>query len=77
MRKILILIGNIFDIGWWADKSNQKLGIYEWAKKSSFRKWQEGLTGWKYWVWQIVGGFGFVLIMEFLLNKVGMTMLPF
>ena len=36
MRKILILIGNIFDIGWWADKINSKLGIYEWAKKSSF-----------------------------------------
>ena len=33
MRKILIAIGNLFDIGWWADKINQKLGIYEWAKK--------------------------------------------
>jgi hypothetical protein len=76
MRKILLFIGNLFDVGWWADKINSKLGIYEWAKKSSFRKWQEGLTGWKYWVWQIVGGLTFVCIMEFLLNKVGMTMLP-
>ena len=50
--------------------------IYEWAKKSKFRKWQEGLTGWKFWAWQIIGGLTFVIIMEFILNKIGMTMLP-
>jgi hypothetical protein len=76
MRKLLIMFGNLFDIGWWADKINSKLGIYEWAKNTSFRKWQEGLTGWKFWVWQVVGGLTFVCVMEFLLNKIGMTMLP-
>ena len=70
------MFGNLFDIGWWADKIISKLGLYEWAKRSSFRKWQEELTGWRYWVWQIIGGLTFVVIMEFLLNKVGMTMLP-
>ncbi len=76
VRKILIAFGNMFDPGWYANKINEKLGIYEWTKKSRFRKWQEGLTGWKFWAWQIVGGITFVIIMEFLLNKIGMTMLP-
>ena len=43
------MLGNIFDTGWWADKINTKLGVYKWTKKSKFRKWQEGLTGWKFW----------------------------
>jgi|TARA_R110001583_G_scaffold43557_1_gene138607 hypothetical protein len=76
MLKFYKMLGNIFDMSWWADKINSKLGLYEWAKKSRFRKWQEGLTGWKFWVWQIVGGITFVVIMEFILNKIGMTMLP-
>ena len=42
------MFGNLFDMGWWANKINSKLGVYEWAKKSKFRKWQEGLTGWKF-----------------------------
>ena len=70
------LLGNIFDVGWWADKINSRTGVYELAKKTKFRKWQEGLTGWKFWAWQIVGGITFVVIMEFILNKIGMTMLP-
>jgi hypothetical protein len=32
MRKILIMFGNLFDMGWWANKINSKLGVYEWAK---------------------------------------------
>jgi len=76
MLKFYKMLGNIFDVSWWADKINSKLGLYEWTKKSRFRKWQEGLTGWKYWAWQIVGGITFVVIMEFILNKIGMTMLP-
>jgi len=76
IRKLLITLGNLFDVGWYADKINSKLGVYEWAKKSKFRKWQEGLTGWKFWAWQIIGGIAFVIVMEFILNKIGMTMLP-
>jgi hypothetical protein len=76
IRKLLIMFGNLFDPGWYADKINTKLGVYEWTKKSRFRKWQEGLTGWKFWTWQIVGGITFVVIMEFVLNKIGLTMLP-
>ena len=50
--------------------------LYKWAKKSRFRKWQEGLTGWKFWAWQIVGGITFIIIFEFIFNKIGITMLP-
>jgi hypothetical protein len=76
LRKLLIMFGNLFDIGWWADKINTKLGLYKLAEKSRFRKWQEGLTGWKFWAWQIVGGITFIIIFEFIFNKIGITMLP-
>ena len=76
IRKILETIGNLFDMGWWADKINTHLGVYEWARRSRFRKWQASLTGWRFWAWQIIGGLTFVAGMEWLLNKVGMTMLP-
>lgn len=76
MRKILIMIGNLFDVGWWADKINRKLGVYDRAQNNRFYKWQEGLEGWKYWCWQILGGGLFVVVLEYVLNLVGMTMLP-
>ena len=76
MRKLLIAFGNLFDMGWWANKINTKLGVYEWAKKSPIRKWSEGLTGWKFWVWQIVGGILMVILFEWIFNKIGITMLP-
>ena len=50
--------------------------LYGYAMKSPLRKWVLELTGWKWWVWQIVGGIIFVVIIEFILNKIGMTMLP-
>ena len=70
------MFGNLFDMGWWANKINKKLGVYEWAKKSSIRKWSEGLTGWKFWAWQIVGGILMVILFEWVFNKIGITMLP-
>ena len=76
MRKILIVIGNLFDVGWWADKINRKLGMYERTQNTRFYKWQEGLEGWKYWLWQILGGGLFVVVLEYVLNLIGMTMLP-
>ena len=50
--------------------------LYEWAMKSPIRKWALGLEGWKWWFYQIVvAGIGFAVI-EYLLNLMGMTMLP-
>ena len=76
IRKLLIAFGNLFDPGWYADKINTKLGVYEWAKKSPVRKWSASLTGWKWWAWQIIGGIIGISILEYLINFIGLTMLP-
>tara|TARA_B100000902_G_scaffold169218_1_gene163766 strand:+ start:408 stop:596 length:189 start_codon:yes stop_codon:yes gene_type:complete len=46
------------------------------ANKSSIRKWALGLTGWKWWAWQVGAGAVFFIIAEILLNKIGITMIP-
>jgi len=76
MIKLLKKLKDIIDPNYWATKIGEKSGLYDKAEKSSIRKWALGLTGWKWWAWQIVGGILFVVIVEFLLNKIGMTMLP-
>lgn len=55
-------------------KLKQKL--YEWAMESPLRKWALSLTGWKWWVWQLVVGGIFFTLVEIMLNQIGMTMLP-
>ena len=46
------------------------------AMNSPIRKWALGLEGWKWWVYQIVvGTIGFIII-EYILNLLGMTILP-
>ena len=46
------------------------------AMNSPLRKWALGLEGWKWWVYQIgVGTIGFIII-EYILNLLGMTILP-
>ena len=50
--------------------------LYKWAIQSPIRKWALGLEGWKFWFYQIVvAGIGFAVI-EYLLNLIGITMLP-
>ena len=44
--------------------------------KSPLRKWALSLTGWKWWVWQLVVGGIVFAILELLLNLIGLTMLP-
>ena len=50
--------------------------LYNWAMKSSLRKWALSLTGWKYWAWQLGVGIIIFAIIEYLLNIIGMTILP-
>ena len=50
--------------------------LYKFAMQSPLRRWALELEGWKWWAWQISGGLLFVVVVEFLLNKVGMTLLP-
>ena len=53
-----------------------KTYLYNIAMKSPLRKWALSLTGWKWWVWQLgVGGVMFI-ILECLLNLIGLTMIP-
>ena len=76
MKKILERIQNIVDPNYWATKIGEKSGLYEWAMKSPLRKWALSLTGWKWWFYQIVVCGIIFLIVEWLLNQIGMTMLP-
>ena len=46
------------------------------ARNSSTRQWVDSLTGWKWWLYQIGGGLLFFILVELLLNLVGMTILP-
>ena len=50
--------------------------LYGYAMKSPIRKWSLGLTGWKWWFHQIVVCGVIFLVIEWLINKIGMTMLP-
>ena len=50
--------------------------LYNLAMKSSIRKWALSLTGWKWWAWQLVVGGVFFIIVEYLLNQIGMTIIP-
>ena len=53
-----------------------KTYLYNMAMKSPLRKWALSLTGWKWWVWQLVVGGIFFFIIELLLNLIGMTIIP-
>ena len=50
--------------------------LYNKAMQSPIRKWALSLTGWKWWAWQLVVGGGFFIIVEYLLNQIGMTIIP-
>ena len=50
--------------------------LYNLALQSPLRKWALSLTGCKWWFYQIVVCGIIFLFFEWLLNKIGMTMLP-
>tara|TARA_B100001778_G_C18255174_1_gene479650 strand:- start:209 stop:388 length:180 start_codon:yes stop_codon:yes gene_type:complete len=50
--------------------------LYNIAMKSPLRKWALSLTGWKWWIWQLVVGGIFFFVIELLLNLIGMTIIP-
>ena len=58
------------------DKIGNKSGLYDKARNSSTRQWVDSLTGWKWWLYQIGGGLLFFIMVELLLNLIGMTILP-
>ena len=76
MKELLKGLKDSMDPNYWADKIGEKSGAYDKARNSKMRKWADGLTGWKWWAWQIVGGLLFVVVAEFFLNLIGLSMLP-
>ena len=72
----LIKLKDWVDPNYWASEVGEKSGLYDKARKSKTRQWVYSLKAWKWWIYQIVGGIIFVIIIECLLNLVGMTMLP-
>jgi len=76
MIKLLKKLKDIIDPNYWATKIGDKSGLYDKAEKSSIRKWALGLEGWKWWVWQLGVGLIVLIIIEYLLNIIGMTILP-
>ena len=50
--------------------------LYNKAMQSPIRKWALSLTGWKWWAWQLVVGGVFFIVVEYLLNQIGMTIIP-
>ena len=50
--------------------------LYNIAMKSPLRKWALSLTGWKWWFYQIVVCGIIFAVLEYLLNLIGLTMLP-
>ena len=72
----LIKLKEWVDPNYWANRVGEESGAYDKARNSKTRKWVDSLEGWKWWAWQIVvGGIG-ILIFEFLLNLIGLSILP-
>ena len=71
-----IMLKNILDGNYWAEKIGNKTGAYDKAHNSKLAQWSRSLTGWKWWFYQIVVCGVFFIIIEFILRQIGMTMLP-
>ena len=76
MSKFLKKIADWVDPNYWAEKIGDKTGAYDKAHNSSLAEWSRNLTGWKWWAWQLLGSFIGLIIIEILLNLVGMTIIP-
>ena len=77
MIRFLKFLKNIIDPNYWAEKIGKRSGLYDQARKSSLREWALGLEGWKWWAWQLGPCLLIFIILEVLLNMIGMTMLPY
>jgi len=65
------------DPNYWASRiGNREGGIYDRARNSKSAKWVNSLEGRKWWIYQIGGGLLFVIVIEFLLNLIGISILP-
>ena len=74
--KILKGIKNAVSPNYWAERIGEGSGAYDKARESKLATWVGNLEGWQWWAWQIGVGILFVIVVEFLLNMIGMTILP-
>ena len=76
MIRLLKKLKALVSPDYYADIIGNKSGLYRKAQHSSLRQWALQLTGWKWWFYQIVVCGIFFILMELLLNLIGLTMLP-
>ena len=72
----LIKLKDWVDPNYWASEVGESSGLYDKARNSKTRKWVDSLEGWKWWTWQLGVGLIGVILVEYILNLIGMTMLP-
>ena len=74
--KILKGLKNVVSPNYWAEKIGENSGAYDKARKSKLATWASNLEGWKWWAWQVGVGSVFFILIEVILNMIGMTLLP-
>lgn len=74
--KFLKKLKNWSDPNYWGQVLGEKSGAFEKAENSKLRQWVDNLEGWKWWAWQLGPGLLIIIVLELLINQVGMTMLP-
>ena len=74
--KILKGIKNTFDPNYWAERIGEKSGVYDKARESKLATWSSNLEGWQWLAWQLGPCLIFFILIEVILNMIGMTMLP-
>jgi len=72
----LIKLKDWVDPNYWASEVGESSGLYDKSRIFKTRKWADSLVVWKWCAWQIGVGLIFVIVIEYLLNMIGMTMLP-
>ena len=77
MIKILKKIKNWVDPNYWAEQIGEKSGAYDKARNSTLRQWVDSLEGWKWWAWQLGPGLIIIALIEWGLNQIGLTIIPF
>ncbi len=73
---LLRLLKDMVSPSYWAELIGHKYGLWDWALNNKFRHYVLSLTGWKWWFYQIVVCGIFFILIELLLNRIGLTMLP-
>ena len=75
--KFLKKLKNWVDPNYWANEIGENSGAYDKARNSKLRQWVDTLEGWKWWAWQLGPGLIIIALIEWGLNQIGLTIIPF